>query len=85
VRQRESLGHMLFPVAAIIAQLSKGMTLEPGDIILTGTPDGCGYQMKPPRFLQPGDVVECSTEPTGVLRNRIVAANEMNCEPLHNV
>ena len=74
VRQRESAGHMLFPIPAIIAEVSKGMTLEPGDIISTGTPDGCGYQLVPPTFLRPGDVVECRAEPIGVLSNPVRAA-----------
>lgn len=75
IRQRESTGNMLFSVPMIIEQISRGMTLEPGDIILTGTPDGCGYQMKPPRFLEPGDVVECSAEPIGTLRNPVAPAS----------
>lgn len=73
-RQRESVGNLLFAIPTIIEHLSRGMTLEPGDIILTGTPGGCGYQMSPPRFLQPGDVVECSAESIGVLRNPVISA-----------
>jgi len=73
LRQRESSGHMLFSVPEIISELSKGITLEPGDVILTGTPDGCGYQMLPPRFLQPGDLVECRAESIGVLGNPVAA------------
>jgi 2-keto-4-pentenoate hydratase/2-oxohepta-3-ene-1,7-dioic acid hydratase in catechol pathway len=47
------------------------MTLEPGDIISTGTPAGVGAYMNPPQFLQPGDVMETEVEKIGVLRNRI--------------
>jgi 2-keto-4-pentenoate hydratase/2-oxohepta-3-ene-1,7-dioic acid hydratase in catechol pathway len=54
VMQRESAGHMLFRPERVIAELSKGITLEPGDVITLGTPDGCGYQMVPPRFLKAG-------------------------------
>jgi len=74
MRQQESAGNMLFPIQAIVAEVSKGMTLEPGDVISTGTPGGCGYQLVPPRFLQPGDVVECRAEPIGVLTNPVKGA-----------
>jgi 2-keto-4-pentenoate hydratase/2-oxohepta-3-ene-1,7-dioic acid hydratase in catechol pathway len=50
------------------------MTLEPGDIIATGTPSGVGYAMQPPRLLGPGDVVECAIGGIGALVTRIVAA-----------
>jgi 2-keto-4-pentenoate hydratase/2-oxohepta-3-ene-1,7-dioic acid hydratase in catechol pathway len=73
-RQRDSTSNMIFSVPRIIAELSKGLTLEAGDIITTGTPGGCGYQLVPPRFLQPGDVVECAAAPLGRLVNRVVAA-----------
>jgi 2-keto-4-pentenoate hydratase/2-oxohepta-3-ene-1,7-dioic acid hydratase in catechol pathway len=62
---------MIFSVPRIIAELSKGLTLEPGDIISTGSPGGCGYQMLPPQFLRSGDVVECSAEGLGGLVNAI--------------
>jgi 2-keto-4-pentenoate hydratase/2-oxohepta-3-ene-1,7-dioic acid hydratase in catechol pathway len=74
VRQRESAGNMIFSVQQIITELSKGITLEPGDIVSLGTPGGCGYQMQPPVFLQPGDVVECAVQPIGVLANPVAAA-----------
>jgi 2-keto-4-pentenoate hydratase/2-oxohepta-3-ene-1,7-dioic acid hydratase in catechol pathway len=72
VRQRDSTANLIFPVARIIAELSKGLTLEPGDIISTGTPGGCGYQLVPPRFLAAGDVVECAAEAIGRLANPVV-------------
>jgi 2-keto-4-pentenoate hydratase/2-oxohepta-3-ene-1,7-dioic acid hydratase in catechol pathway len=71
VLQRESAGHMLFRPERVIAELSKGITLEPGDVITLGTPDGCGYQMVPPRFLAAGDVVECRATGIGSLVNTV--------------
>jgi 2-keto-4-pentenoate hydratase/2-oxohepta-3-ene-1,7-dioic acid hydratase in catechol pathway len=62
---------MIFSIPRIIAELSKGMTLEPGDIIATGTPDGVGFAMDPPLFLKDGDVMEVEIEGIGVLRNRV--------------
>ena len=62
---------MIFSVARIIAELSKGMTLEAGDIIATGTPEGVGFAMDPPMFLKDGDVMEVEIERIGVLRNRV--------------
>jgi 2-keto-4-pentenoate hydratase/2-oxohepta-3-ene-1,7-dioic acid hydratase in catechol pathway len=65
---------MIYPVDALIEWVSKGMTLLPGTIIATGTPDGVGVFRKPPEFLNPGDVMETEVEKIGKLRNRIVAA-----------
>ena len=64
---------MVFSVAELIEWLSKGMTLEPGDIISTGTPGGVGAWQRPPQFLHPGDVVEVTVEGLGTLRNPVVA------------
>ena len=72
-RQDSSTSKMLFPVAQLIETLSGGMTLEPGDIIATGTPEGVGMGFNPPKWLRPGDVVEAEIEGIGVLRNRVVA------------
>jgi 2-keto-4-pentenoate hydratase/2-oxohepta-3-ene-1,7-dioic acid hydratase in catechol pathway len=63
---------MIFPIRTIIAILSKGMTLEPGDIIATGTPSGVGFARNPPEFLKAGDVMETEVEGIGVLRNVVV-------------
>jgi 2-keto-4-pentenoate hydratase/2-oxohepta-3-ene-1,7-dioic acid hydratase in catechol pathway len=60
---------MIFTVATIIEWLSKGMTLEPGDIIATGTPEGVGMGRTPQEWLQDGDVVETDVEGIGTLRN----------------
>lgn len=72
LRQDSTTGEMLFTAAALIEFLSRTMTLEPGDVILTGTPHGVGFAMDPPRFLQPGDVVRCEVEDLGVIENRVV-------------
>ena len=72
-RQDSSTSKMLFSVAQLIETLSAGMTLEPGDIIATGTPEGVGMGFSPPRWLQVGDGVEAEIAGIGVLRNRIVA------------
>ena len=65
---------MLFPVAELLAFCSRSFTLEVGDVVLTGTPWGCGEFMNPKRRLQPGDTVECEIEGIGVLSNPVVAA-----------
>jgi 2-keto-4-pentenoate hydratase/2-oxohepta-3-ene-1,7-dioic acid hydratase in catechol pathway len=74
IRQDSSTAEMYFSTAFLIHFLSRGMTFEPGDLIMTGTPHGVGFAMKPPRYLVPGDVVECEVEGLGMLRNRVVAA-----------
>jgi 2-keto-4-pentenoate hydratase/2-oxohepta-3-ene-1,7-dioic acid hydratase in catechol pathway len=71
-KQDGNTGQMLFPVARLIAVLSLGMTLEPGDILATGTPSGVGFSRVPPEFLQPGDIMETEIEGIGVLRHTIV-------------
>lgn len=73
VRQASTTAHMIFTVAQLIAVLSAGMTLEPGDLLATGTPEGVAKGMKPPRWLRPGDRMEAEVERIGVLRNRVVA------------
>jgi 2-keto-4-pentenoate hydratase/2-oxohepta-3-ene-1,7-dioic acid hydratase in catechol pathway len=72
VKQDASTRDMIFPVATIIEWLSKGMTLEPGDIIATGTPEGVGMGRTPQEWLHDGDIVETEVEGIGVMRNRIV-------------
>jgi 2-keto-4-pentenoate hydratase/2-oxohepta-3-ene-1,7-dioic acid hydratase in catechol pathway len=73
VLQSSNTVHMIFPVAQLIAYLSAAMTLEPGDIIATGTPSGVGGARRPPRFLQPGEVVRVEIEGLGVLESPLVA------------
>jgi 2-keto-4-pentenoate hydratase/2-oxohepta-3-ene-1,7-dioic acid hydratase in catechol pathway len=73
VVQHESTSQMIFSVAATIAFLSSFMTLEPGDVIATGTPSGIGARRQPPLFLHAGDIVEVEIEPIGMIRNQMVA------------
>jgi 2-keto-4-pentenoate hydratase/2-oxohepta-3-ene-1,7-dioic acid hydratase in catechol pathway len=71
IRQDSNTKHLIFPIEQLIADLSKGMTLEPGDIIATGTPAGVGKGFKPPKFLKPGDTIEITIEGIGVLKNTV--------------
>ncbi|MET4577359.1 fumarylacetoacetate hydrolase family protein [Ottowia thiooxydans] len=75
VRQDASTGDMIFRIPETIESLSAGLTLEPGDVIATGTPSGVGYAMEPRQFLADGDVVECRVEGVGVLRNTVRAVS----------
>ena len=72
LRQNENTSRLLFGVAYIVSELSQGMTLKPGTIIATGTPAGVGMGFNPPKFLKPGDVVECSVEGIGSITNPVV-------------
>ena len=74
VKQDGDTRDMIYPVDAIIEWVTKGMTLLPGSIIATGTPDGVGYGRTPAEYLKPGDVMESEVEGIGTLRNRIVSA-----------
>ncbi len=76
-KQDSHTSMMIFSVRQIIASLSLGMTLEPGDIIATGTPGGVGFARKPPEYLKGGDVVETEIERIGTLRNRVVNIRSM--------
>lgn len=71
--QDSDTAEMLFGVRELIAFCSRSFTLLPGDVLLTGTPWGCGAFMQPPRYLQDGDVVEAEVEGIGVLRNPVEA------------
>jgi 2-keto-4-pentenoate hydratase/2-oxohepta-3-ene-1,7-dioic acid hydratase in catechol pathway len=72
-KQESNTRHMLFKVPALIADISAGMTMEPGDIIATGTPDGVGAGRNPQEWLWPGDVVQATVEGIGTLRHPVVA------------
>lgn len=74
VKQRANTEQMIFSIAEQIAWLSKGITLEPGDIISTGTPSGVGFARNPAEFLKAGDTVEVEIERIGILRNKVVNA-----------
>ena len=72
IMQQGSTRDMIFPVKKLIAELSRGMTLSAGTVILTGTPPGVGAGRNPPRFLQHGDMVEIIIEGVGSLKNPVV-------------
>jgi 2-keto-4-pentenoate hydratase/2-oxohepta-3-ene-1,7-dioic acid hydratase in catechol pathway len=71
VKQRSNTNQMIFSVRAIVASLSRGMTLEPGDVIATGTPDGVGMARTPPEFLADGSTMEVEIAKIGVLRSSV--------------
>lgn len=70
-RQDGNTKDMIFDIPTLIASLSEGLTLEPGDMIATGTPSGVGYAMDPPQFLKDGDTVVCEVSGIGTLRNTV--------------
>jgi 2-keto-4-pentenoate hydratase/2-oxohepta-3-ene-1,7-dioic acid hydratase in catechol pathway len=72
VRQESSTKELIFDCFAIVEHLSTAFTLEPGDVIATGTPGGVRIALRPPRVLAPGDVVRVEIEGLGHLENRVV-------------
>jgi 2-keto-4-pentenoate hydratase/2-oxohepta-3-ene-1,7-dioic acid hydratase in catechol pathway len=74
VRQASNTRYMLFKIPALIAHLSSGIRLEPGDIIATGTPEGVGISFTPPKFMKPGSVVTIQVEKIGSMTNHVVVA-----------
>ncbi len=72
VMQSDNTDNMMFPVAETIADITQGMTLEPGDILVTGTPSGVGHARKPPAWMRQGDTIEIEIEGVGLLSNPIV-------------
>jgi acylpyruvate hydrolase len=71
IMQSDNTSNMMFPVAETIAYASQGITLEPGDLLLTGTPSGVGHARKPPVWMRHGDVCEIEIEAIGILRNPV--------------
>ena len=71
-KQRSNTKHLLFDIPTLISDISSGITLEPGDIIATGTPAGVGAGREPQEWMWPGDVIECGVDGIGVLRNPVV-------------
>lgn len=69
VRQNSNTENFIFNIDTLVSDISKGMTLEAGDIISTGTPAGVGMSFDPPKYLKDGDVIECEIEEIGVLKN----------------
>jgi 2-keto-4-pentenoate hydratase/2-oxohepta-3-ene-1,7-dioic acid hydratase in catechol pathway len=70
-KQNSNTGKMIFPIGRVIAELSKGLTLLPGDVIATGTPQGVGFARNPPEFLADGDVLDVWIEKIGHLENTV--------------
>jgi len=71
VMQSDNTSNMMFPVAETIVYATQGITLEPGDLLVTGTPSGVGHARKPPAWMRAGDVCEIEIEGIGILRNPI--------------
>jgi 2-keto-4-pentenoate hydratase/2-oxohepta-3-ene-1,7-dioic acid hydratase in catechol pathway len=73
-KQHANTSRMIFPIPRLIAELSRGMTLLPGDVIATGTPQGVGFARTPPEYLANGDVLEVEIDGIGTLRNEVEIA-----------
>jgi 2-keto-4-pentenoate hydratase/2-oxohepta-3-ene-1,7-dioic acid hydratase in catechol pathway len=73
LRQHSNTRELIFDCFAQVEHLSTAFTLEPGDVVTTGTPAGVGGAMRPPRFLQAGDVVRIEIEKIGAIENRVIA------------
>ena len=71
IRQDDNTSRLMFPFAYLISYLSTFMTLKPGDMISTGTPNGAGARFDPPIYLKPGDIVEIEVEGIGILKNGV--------------
>jgi len=71
-RQSSNTSHLIFDIPFLIEFISEVITLNPGDIIMTGTPDGVGFAMDPPQFLQDGDIVTLEIEKIGQMENKVV-------------
>lgn len=78
LRQEATTEDLIFSIPNLIATISAAQTVRPGDVIATGTPAGVGFGLKPPRFLQSGDLVEISVTGLGTLRNRVAPAKATN-------
>lgn len=78
IRQNSSSSKMVIPIKKIISSLSQLMTIEPGDIISTGTPAGVAMSMNNPKYLKDGDIVEINIEKLGKIRNRVVFIEKVN-------
>jgi 2-keto-4-pentenoate hydratase/2-oxohepta-3-ene-1,7-dioic acid hydratase in catechol pathway len=73
IRQQSDTSDLYFDIEELVSYASRAMTLHPGDVIATGSPAGVAFFMKPPRFLQPGDIVRCEIEGVGVIENTVRA------------
>jgi 2-keto-4-pentenoate hydratase/2-oxohepta-3-ene-1,7-dioic acid hydratase in catechol pathway len=72
VMQSDNTDNMMFPIAETLVDVTQGMTLEPGDLVVTGTPSGVGHARKPPVWMKDGDTIEIDIEKVGILKNPIV-------------
>ncbi len=84
VKQLANTNQLMFDIPTIIADLSLAITLEPGDIISTGTPEGVGHFRNPPQYLKVGDVMETQVEGIGTLRNRITTSSRVELIARYN-
>ena len=80
LRQDANTGDMIYDFGAMIAHLSAAMTLEPGDVLATGTPEGIGSAMEPPQYLKAGDIVRVEIDHLGALENRVVPEPEQTLQ-----
>jgi 2-keto-4-pentenoate hydratase/2-oxohepta-3-ene-1,7-dioic acid hydratase in catechol pathway len=69
--QSDNTDNMMFPIVEMLVYITQGLTLEPGDVIFTGTPSGVGHARKPPVWMKKGDTIEVEIEGIGTLRNPI--------------
>ncbi|KZO98402.1 hypothetical protein CALVIDRAFT_535495 [Calocera viscosa TUFC12733] len=81
VRQRATIDQLIFDIPTLVETLSKGITIQPGDLLATGTPAGVGFGLTPPTFLKPGDDVEISITGIGTIRNKVMAASQRPAKP----
>lgn len=81
LRQDSSTARLIFDIPALIETISRSVTLQPGDVIATGTPEGVGIGFDPPRFLQDGDVVEVEITGLGTMRNTVRRAQVQHDAP----
>jgi 2-keto-4-pentenoate hydratase/2-oxohepta-3-ene-1,7-dioic acid hydratase in catechol pathway len=72
VKQSSNTRHMIFDIPTLLVELSAGTTLYPGDLFLSGTPEGVGQSRTPPEFLHPGDLLESTVSGIGTISNRVV-------------
>jgi 2-keto-4-pentenoate hydratase/2-oxohepta-3-ene-1,7-dioic acid hydratase in catechol pathway len=70
--QSDNTDNMMFAIAETLVDITQGMTLEPGDLVVTGTPSGVGFARKPPVWMKAGDIIEVEIEKVGLLSNPIV-------------
>jgi 2-keto-4-pentenoate hydratase/2-oxohepta-3-ene-1,7-dioic acid hydratase in catechol pathway len=77
MRQKSTTGDMIFPVAHLVSYISQFMTLLPGDVIASGTPEGVGFGMKPPVFLQAGDKMRCGVAGLGEQQHDVIAPSAL--------